>query len=456
MTGHYERILIAIAMWACLGAALFVLRRQSPLHLCVLAVLSTALVGAFYPVLTVFVEASSWRNVAQASESVVQGVQFEYLAFAAGMALAVTGAWLLGWVPRGCSEIVEHDDPRVRHRDTWVSILLLGLGGALYAGYVAKVGMSALLNRDDYAEKYLLSQGLGPLAFGLNMMMAACLWAEASRISPVLRWSFRGVAVAIAVWSIAMISVRTNVVILAIGYGWVLCRARKIELKRVRPLLVALLLVMYAAMECFSLFRGASQEVGSARALELIGQYSSDSLSSVVGGSELSHPFLTTLEVSTYELPGDLGGQSYLDAFPAYLPKAINPDAPKALSERFVRTQYSDLDERGGGTAFSIVAEAWWNFGSIFGPLIVGILAASVLLFVERIGARSPSSLVARLAPYCVYLVIIAHRSEFAVLFKQGVTIFLPALVLVYAVELAWMARHAADSGRERTRLAPR
>jgi len=456
VNGHYERIGIACAMWFFLAAALFVLRRQSPLHLCVLAVVATALVGAFFPVMTVFVEASSWRNVSQASESTVQGVQFQYLAFAVGIALAVGAAWALGFVPRGSRAIVQPDDPRVRFRDTWVSVLLMILGGVLYAGYIAKVGLSALLNRDDYAEKYLLSQGLGPLAFGLNMMMAACLWAEASRISSALRWTFRAIALAIAVWSIAMISVRTNAVILLIGYGWVTCRTRRLELKRVRPVLVALLLVVYACMECFSLFRGASQEVGSGRALELIGQYSSDSLSSVVGGSELSHPFLTTLEVTTYELPGDLGGSSYVDALPAYLPKAINPNAPKALSERFVRTQYSDLDERGGGTASSIVAEAWWNFGSVFGPLLIGFLAASVLMWIEATGARRPAGVVARLAPYCVYLVVIAHRSEFAVLFKQGVTIFLPAMLLVYAVELTWMARHAADEGRERTRLAPR
>lgn len=456
MTGSPDRLWIALAVWCCVLMALFVLKRQSPLNLCVLVAASTALVGTFYPAASVFVEPSSWRNVVNAGEPIVQGVQFEYLAFAAGVLAAVGAAWVLGFVPRAGSAVVEEPSARIRYRDTWVPALLFALGALLYAGYVQKVGLDALSNREDYAEKYLLSQGLGPLAFGLNMMMAACLWAEGAQVSSRVRFVFRLLALAIAVWSIGAISVRTNVVILVIGYGWVTCRRRGLELRRVRPAIVASLVVLYAAMECFSLFRGAVIEVGVDRAIGVIAQYSDDSLSSVVGGSELSHPFLTTMEVATTELPGDLGGQSYLDAIPAYLPKFLNPDAPRALSERFVRTQYAEIDERGGGTAFSIVAEAWWNFGSIVGPLVVGFLAAALLLWIESAGARRPSGLVARMAPYCVYLVVILHRSEFAVLFKQGVTIFLPALLLSYVVELAWMARRARHATGGEPRFATR
>lgn len=459
MSVNVERLMLVAALAGQMAMCLFLLRRKSPMHLFVLTAVSTALVGGFFPVMSLLVEPSSWRNVVHVPEALMRSVQSEYVAFGTGLLLSVVAAWALGGLSfdaptaRPAPRTVD-ERARVRHRHTVVSVVLLLFGGFLYALYVKSVGIGTLVSRDDYAEKYLVSQGLGPLAFGLNLMMAACLWGEASDIARFLKWTFRTVAIAISVWSIAYISVRTNFVVLCIGYAWILCQARGFQLRRVRISLVIALVFVYAGLECFSLFRGASRGADTGRAIEMIAQYGQDSLSSIVGGSELTHPFLTTVEVVQSERDGDLGGASYVNSLPAFLPLVIMPDRPITLSEKFVKEQYADLAERGGGASYSIVAEAWFNFGSILGPLIVGLLVGCALLFVEHRAIVAPEGTWSRLAPYLVYMVVITHRSESAILVKQGFSILIPVLLLEYAAELTWMARTARLSARSIRRPA--
>lgn len=439
-----DRYLLALLHWGVIVAALVLMRKRSPTHLFVLALFSTALVGTFYPVLSTLIEATTWRNVGQASDALVVETQKEYLAYAVGMLCALFLARSLTEEPK-----VEALDARARvhvnRRDFFVAFGLIVVGSVLYVVYMARVGIDALLNREDYAEKYLLSNGLGPFAFGIMIVIAGCLWAEASDLSPRCRYVARVIAVVLSVWSFGFISVRTNIVVLCLGYAWIYCTKRRVELQRVRFSLIALLLVTYVALEGFSLFRGASQYAGFEAAVTMIGQQAEDSVASVVGGSELSHPFLTAMEVEQSERAGDLGGQSYVNAIPALAPLVFLPDRPETLSEGFVRTQYVDLAERGGGAAFSLVAEAWWNFGEIVGAFGVGFALALLLFGIEHVAARHPHGGLARLTPYFLYLVVIAHRSESAILVKQLFAIALPVVGLLFAAETIRLARRDSD-----------
>ena len=73
------------------------------------------------------------------------------------------------------------------------------------------------------------------------------------------------VALAIAIWSIAFISVRTNAVVLALGYASILAHRSGSELRRIRPALVAAGLVGYVFLESFALLRGVYRgDLGSA------------------------------------------------------------------------------------------------------------------------------------------------------------------------------------------------
>lgn len=434
-----DRFALAIATWIALGLALAALRRRSPLDLCAIAIGTTAVVATFFPLGALLVEPLSWRHGAAATESEIVAAQIEFLAFACGIACAVGVVAALGHVSLPRVAPAPSRAASTLERDRLVAWSLLGAGAALYLVYVAKVGLAALVNRDDYAEKYLASIGLGPFAIGIQLMIAGCLWAESSSIARPERWTFRAVAVLIAVWSFGFISVRSNAVILGLGYAYVFCRSRRVEVRRVRPMLVLGLVAGYALLETFSMFRGAAQEVGLERALALVEERADSGFGTVVGGSETTHPFITTIEVMQSERAGDLRGASYLDGIPALAPLFLVPDRPEVLMERFVREQYAETWSKGGGTAFSLVAEAWWNFGSLGGPFAIGAALAWILLFVERRAALHPSSTLARLLPYCAFLVFIAQRSESAVLLKQVVSIVLfvlPPLLVALVLDL--------------------
>jgi hypothetical protein len=444
---------------AAFGGTLLCLRHRSPLHLLVLLATFTLFVGNFFPIATLFIEPSSWRNVVQAPDRDILAVQTEYAAFAFGLFGAALSAFALGGlarVPRKGANVGlnaglnvdEHADTRrarPERSDAWVATILVLGGAVLYALFVHQVGFDALSSRDDYAEKYLKSVGLGPLASGINVMIAGVLWAEAGVLGPRARNLFRAVGLAIAAWSLLVISVRTNFVILALGYGWIVCVRRDITIARVRPALVVMALGGWFGLELVSLWRGAVKEAGLDRATEILVRNVDANLSAVVGGSEFSHPFLTALEVRTHEREGELGGASYWNAVPALAPLALVPDRPAALAESFARSNYGAFAESGGGTAFSLVAEAWWNFGTIAGSLFVGFVCGLLLLALEGAAARGPAGALARVVPYFTFLCVTAHRSESAVLLKQMVVLGLPiAAVLILADLLQPLARRPA------------
>lgn len=440
-----ERFLVAALLWSLVATGLWWRRRRSPLYLPTLALLATGLVGTFYPLATSFIAPTSWRNLSHLSDELVVATQLQYVAYAAGLLASAWMAMQVGWTSAPAARISTNRD--TSQRDFVVAATLVVVGGALYALYVQRVGLSALSNREDYAFKYLMSQGLGPLQFGLWMMIAGCLWAEASALAPVERSAFRACAVAVALWSIAVISVRTNFAILVVGFLAIHCRRAGWELRRVKPALIALALAMYFVLETFALFRGAYKgDVGEA--LWMLQGRGMETIAAAIGGSELSHPFITASEIFYDREPGSLAGRSLLDGVLAFVPRGIYPDRPLMLSEQFVRSNYLEVASRGGGAAFSLVAEGWLNFGAWVGPALFGCAGGLLLAWVERRWDAAPDGLVARLAPYFAFYVAIQHRNEFATLAKQ-------VFVLGACVTPVWILGRAAASVLCGRTLAP-
>ena len=450
-----ERIALAALLLSTAGATVAAMRRHSPLHLFVLLVGAVSLVGCFYPLVTLLVEPSTWRNVAFLPHDAVADVQAEYLALALGLAAACAAFSASGRSRPVAVERGARVRPLARHRDRVVCWSLLLVGAVLYSVYVRRVGLGALLNRDDYAEKYLLSEGLGLWAAGLKLMILACLWAEAGSLPARTKRLFRAAAIAIGAWSIAFLSVRSNFVVLLAGYAYLWCRRSGFQLRRVRPALVVLLLAAYFGLESFALFRGAYRGDASA-AVRLLAQNAESSLARAVGGSELGHPFITAMEVTSAREPGELGGSSYLAALPNLIPTALWPDRPPTLSQQFAWSHYQGLAVLGGGTAYSLVAEAWLNFGRWIGSFAVGLACGWLLLSVERRAATHPDGFVARLAPSLPYLVVIANRSEAATLVKQAFTLAAPAALAWLAAEALWIALASRGPGPRHLERAER
>jgi hypothetical protein len=417
------RLLWAVATWSCVLIGLYWLRRRSPFHLPTLALFVTGLIGTFFPVSTAFIAPSSWRNLDFLSPDIVVATQVQYAAFAAGLLLSVIGTAQLGWIQRGEERTLERN---VR-RDMYVASLLVVVGFALYAMYVQRVGASALFNREDYAHKYLLSQGLGPLQLGLPTAIIGCLWAEASDAPRSFKNLFLPIAATIVAWTILFISVRTNALIVLLGYASIIAWRRRFELRNVRVSWVVGMLGLYLALEFFALFRGVYRGDLS-QALWMMQGESQRVLASAIGGSELSHPFVTAGEILRARESGELAGRSLIDGISACMPLGLFPDRPQMLSEQFVRSNYADLAARGGGAAFSLVAEAWLNFGSFLGPLIFGCAMGTVLAWAESKRERDRDGIVAHIVPFFVFYVAMQHRNEFGTLFK---TVFMVSLVVL-------------------------
>ena len=442
-----ERWLIAALLWSLVGFGLVLCRRRSPLYLPTLALLGTGLVGAFYPLATTLIDPLSWRNISHLSDELLARTQVEYIAFALGLLAALWIALQSRWLEPAKPVRVESN---VAARDFVIASTLVGVGLSLYALYVQRVGLSALSDREDYALKYLMGQGLGPLQFGLWMAIAGCLWAEGSALSRGLKNLFVPFALAIAAWSIAVISVRTNFAILLLGYLAIHARRNEWRLGRVRPSLIALALVSYFALETFAMFRGAYKgDVGEA--LWMLQGRGMDTIAAAIGGSELSHPFITAAEILHDREAGELAGRSLVDGVLAFVPRGLYPDRPLMLSEQFVRSNYLELASRGGGAAFSLVAEGWLNFGSLLGPFVFGCAMGLLLTWVEFRWDLAPRGLVARIAPYFAFYVAVEHRNEFATLAKQ-------VCILSACVVPIWIAGRAAAAvltGRTLLRVAP-
>ena len=435
-----DRWLLALGLVLACGGALWGLRHLSPFALPVLAVGMTILMGAFYPIASVFVAPRSWRNHGNLSEEAILSTQANYLAFAVGLMLAV--GLVAAFKPHAL--VTPRSETQASRaivfRDTWVSWGLLAFGAALYLEYIRRIGLATLLSTHDFAEKYLASRGLGTFLIGLNVMIVACLWAEAGRVRRGTLWCMRAVALGIVVWATFFIAVRTYAAAVALGYLAVYCRERRIQVCQIRLRVVLLLLVAYLGLEGYAILRSSWKATGSlGAALEMSQKLDTDeALGGVVGGSELSHPFLTMAEVAQYEEAGTLMGESYVDAVLSFVPSFLWPERPTTLAQEYVAEYYPAVDARGGGSAFSFVAEAWWNFGNLFGPGLAGLALGLFLVACHARSLRWPQGWTGRLLPYMAFVTLIFHRSQLSASFKQAVSVLLPAIGLAIAAEFVF------------------
>ncbi len=432
------RWILALACIGVCALGLWIARRRSPLDPLVLALGCTALVGSFYPIATAFVTPLTWRGVQHLPEESVVETARCYLGFAVGLVLALVASRRAA--PRPGASGSAPPSARVAWRDRCVAWGLFAAGSALYCVYVARVGLGALLSRHDFAEKYLESAGLGPWLFGLNLVVCACLWAEGGALGRSERALFRAVGLAVALWALAFIAVRTYAVALALGYACIHFHRSGFALRALRVRWVALALVGLVAVEGFSILRGVWRGSLGEAVAALGGVETEIALGRMIGGSELAHPFMTAMELVRYERAGELAGSSVRDAALVVLPLAVVAERPKTLSQTFVERYYPDVAARGGGTALSLVGEAWWNFGPTWGPLLFGL---AVGLVACRLGSRArvaPHGVVARVLPYVAYLTLLLHRSPIAVTAKQAVSLLVPIVALCVVAQLTWSA----------------
>jgi hypothetical protein len=411
---------------------------QSPLHAVFLLIILTIINGLFFPILSVFFEPLTWRDLSGYNEVVSFEVQLDYLIFGIGLLLSYLFFNKLIISNKASKVITSLPRPSKISRDDFIFFGLASAGLAIYAIYISNIGLDVVTSTETFTEKYLLSRGLGFYSFGINLVILACFFGEESD-RRLIKFFSRSLALCVIIWSLGFIYIRTYAVILIIGYLYLFLRYKNINIKdiRIKPLLITLILWIF--IELFSFYRGvikSNQDFSNINLYELSEQNYEKFIGATVGGSEFSHNFITAFELRRDVEDNFLLGSSYLESLLILIPKGIFPDRPETLPEWFARTYYPVFYEKGGGTAFSIVGEAWLNFGPFFGAFIVSFIIGLSLSWMEWKVRVRPGSIVARVSPYVIFLTLILHRAAWAATIKQIFMAIIPIAILVFVFKI--------------------
>ena len=420
------------------------LRRQSPFHLVSVLLGMTIIIGLYFPIGSHLVQPLTWRNLSGYSAAVAADIQWDYLAFGVGVLVAY-GLFNEPETPirsggkRFCSSAI------ALRRTEYIVFALWFIGTVLYVAFVAVVGLGPLLSTDDFALKYRLAEGLGPLKVGLSLVIVACLLADASGASERLVRFARVVAVVVVIWGLFIIHVRTYPAHLIVGYMAIYCRRKHITIGRAgMSLLVAIAFIMIF-FQLFTLYRGTLQTgVGVMDLTQL--------LAIAVGGSEFSHPFITAFELRRDLTGASELGRSYFQSLDLLAPRFIAPNRSEAPAYWFAREFYPSVAAVGGTAALSMVGEAWLNFGRLGGPFLVGAVFSTVLTRMEVLCDRRPGSFVAMTRPYMVLLVALGHRAAWIGTLKPAITVVLAVVFVTWSIDLMACRRSALSIGEERLR----
>lgn len=111
-------------------------------------------------------------------------------------------------------------------------------------------------------------------------------------------------------------------------------------------------------------------------------------------------------------------GSTYLDAFLILIPSFLFPDRPLPISEEYAMYYKPEYYDAGGGAAFSLIGEAYLNFG-IVGPILLGLAMGLIARSVYSkicYGKLSETGIVS----YALFLPLLFHspRTDFASLLK--------------------------------------
>jgi hypothetical protein len=133
-----------------------------------------------------------------------------------------------------------------------------------------------------------------------------------------------------------------------------------------------------------------------------------------------------------------LYGRSYWEAFQILIPLELYPDRPLGSAQWFAWYHDPRLAAKGGGFAFSLIAEGYINFG-YFGAFLVGLVQGAFLKMLVQLRRNNPFSKSRLLVYACVGMqVFFLIRGDIGALMKLGLIVGLPTVAMAM-----FLGRHA-------------
>jgi oligosaccharide repeat unit polymerase len=309
-----------------------------------------------------------------------------------------------------------------------VGLFVMGLGMAIITIMIIIVGLGTYLS-SAYADIYVAEEGLGFLQTGITLFQIGLfvLYLARTKNQTVgwLPW------VLFIIFALIELRIGRRRMVMETGIGLVILRHHFVRPFRA----VTLSLICAIALGCFI-------AVGQIRAFmgEGMGRmldYATTELSVEDSKGIFYELFVINFTTNETALMVQRGfpyrlGETYLEAIEILVPLKMHPNRPLAPCQWFVKEFDPEFAARGGGYAYSHIAEGYLNFGYAgvgMVSFLIGLLVRSMVAL--RRGCPASQGRLLLYAVVCLTTVILI-RGDFSSLLKSYIIItWIPALVIV-------------------------
>ena len=332
----------------------------------------------------------------------------------------------------------------------WIPLGIMALGVAMFLAYTASFGGPVAYLMDfSRLQRFGMSEGKGYLSLGFLILCSAWIIHLAnSLLAAQQRGQPREITRVLIMHGIGLIPFSLFVfaagdrrpwLFLVIGLLYV-----TMKFVRIKPApLIFGGLALAVLLQLFMYVRDFSTAPTAAKAY--VGKHFSLTwLNPTIG--ELGWPFDTlTHLVRIMPERGYSYGGTYLVGLINVMPLGLFPDRPLVPGLWYAKEFFPARFAAGGSLAFSFVGEAFMNFG-VLGPPVVGLLAAVVVLWWERVGRRwRAQALGMAWTGSALLLFMELPRADFASVFKGLLFATVFPIMLAQGIEMLARRRSASD-----------
>ena len=420
--------MLSVVLIAMLFAFLSVNSYRSASSLIVFQYAVVTVISCLYVIASSTTQIKTWRNIGELTPEIVFTTQLLYILFLAGVFIASILVVERKASPESHQYLSVSNQFSVRQAEFFTFVFLFA-GITLYGIYILLVGISSLVNTNNFAQKYADSTSTGPLYFGLTLIIMAAFWAETEGVSRWLNKLARGTIIVVLIWVLFFVHTRWPIVMTGVGYFSIIARRSDMRVRNIKFHWVLAGAVGLVLFEGFSIYRGLLSSGAGWQSLFSGGFLTK--LQIAFGGSELVHPFITAGEVIKFHIGQPANFLSFFSAFKTLIPSFLISDRGLSEAQQFAQIHYSTLFQRGGGTGYTIVGGTFKYFPVYIGTFLTGLSIGLYNAYIDRYVAQKPRSVIAGILPALFFYALFSERMGMIAYIKQLILIGV-VTVLVY------------------------